>query len=67
MNTTDREGHVIGILEWALDYIVEILKWSDSMAAKLDVNKQNIMRAINWIIKMKKLYLKVKSIKFLQS
>lgn len=30
------------------------------MAAKLDVNKQNIMRAINWIIKMKKkLYLKV--------
>ncbi|MGX0642579.1 hypothetical protein ACUXPN_001453 [Staphylococcus epidermidis] len=31
------------------------------MAAKLDVNKQNIMHAINWIIKMKKkLYLKVK-------
>ena len=21
-HTTDREGHVIGILEWALDYIV---------------------------------------------
>ena len=34
---------------------------SDSMAAKLDLNKQNIMHAINWIIKMKKkLYLKVK-------
>ena len=32
------------------------------MTAKLDVNKQNIMNAINWIIKMKKkLYLKVKS------
>ena len=31
------------------------------MTAKLDVNKQNIMNAINWIIKMKKkLYLKVK-------
>ena len=34
---------------------------SDSMVAKLDLNKQNIMHAINWIIKMKKkLYLKVK-------
>ena len=31
------------------------------MGDKLDVNKQNIMHAINWIIKMKKkIYLKFK-------
>lgn len=34
----------------SLKYI-QMLKWSETMAAKLDVNKQNIMHAINWIIK----------------
>lgn len=34
----------------SLKYI-QMLKWSKTMTAKLDVNKQNIMQTINWIIK----------------